>query len=113
MHWLKTGFLNEVIALGFSKTDPIYKLENLRIDSTNGVIRSKGHNTTCPRDGRLGASYVDCLTGEDNVGQSTVMLSYGWGNAVGDIVDTLCDYCEYNELDPKRIYVWICCLCNK
>jgi len=26
-------------------------------------------------------------------------------------VDTLDDYCERNGLDPKRTYVWICCLC--
>lgn len=30
---------------------------------------------------------------------------------IGDIVDTLVDYCAREELDPKRTYFWICFLC--
>jgi len=100
-----------VVDAGLAETDPIYKLENLRSDK-NGVIRRKGEKVLCPRDGRIGAAYVDCLNEEDHAGQSTMMLSYGWGNAVGDIIDTLSAYCESNRLDPKRTYIWICCLCN-
>ena len=39
------------------------------------------------------------------------MLSYSWGNTVEDIIDVLQLYCLRNSLDPKRTYVWICCLC--
>ena len=31
--------------------------------------------------------------------------------SIGDIVDTLVDFCKFNSFDPKRTYVWICCLC--
>lgn len=30
---------------------------------------------------------------------------------IGDIVDTLWDFCLSKKLDPKRTYIWICCLC--
>ncbi len=111
VHWLNGGFLKEVEDYGKDPTSSkIYEIENLR--GENGLIRLKGQNTICPRDGRLGAAYVDCLEGEDNVGKANVMLSYGWGNLIGDVALTLMDHCNTNELDPKRTYVWICCLCN-
>ena len=30
---------------------------------------------------------------------------------IGELVDTLIDYCGTNNLDPKKAYIWICCLC--
>ena len=36
----------------------------------------------------------------------------GWSYRIKDIVETLEEKCEANERDPKRIYVWIDCLCN-
>ena len=96
---------------GLDESSRIYELENLSSDD-HGVIRRKGQERICPRDGRLGAAYVDCLSGDDNVGPSTIMLSYGWGNSIGDIVDALVDFCNRCNLDHKRTYVWICCLCN-
>jgi hypothetical protein len=81
-------------------------------DVVECVIKNKGRNIICPRDGRLGAAYVDCLVGEDHVGQANVMISYGWGNTVNDICAVLVKYCSENNLDIKRTYVWICCLCN-
>ena len=112
VHWLKNGFLKEVQATnGLSETSNIYEIENLSSDEC-GVIRSKGKDVVCPRDGRMGAAYVDCLQGKDNVGQATVMLSYGWRYSIKDIVDTLESYCKEQGLDIRRTYVWICCLCN-
>lgn len=112
VHWLKNGLLEEVKARkDLSENSNIYEIEDLSSKDC-GVIRSKGKNVVCPRDGRTGAAYVDCLDGKDNVGPATVMLSYGWGYRINDIVDTLLDYCTYSNLDPKRTYVWICCLCN-
>lgn len=81
-------------------------------DIVDCVIKEKGRNEKCPRDGRLGAAYVNCLSGEDHVGKANVMISYGWGNTVEDICAVLVKYCNDNKLDVKRTYVWICCLCN-
>jgi hypothetical protein len=33
----------------------------------------------CPIDGQLGAAYVHCLGGKDEVGDANFMLSYSWG----------------------------------
>ena len=113
VHWLQNGLLNEIVEAGYHRNDSIYTLEDL--NQTNpekfGFIRSKTKNVTCPSDNRLGASYVDCLQHEDRVGPANVMLSYGWGNRIGDIVDTLVEYCIANDQDMKRTYVWICFLC--
>ena len=111
LHWLKTGFLTEVKAYGKDETSNIYQIEDLS-SSTHGVIRQKGENVTSPKDGRMGAAYVECLTGKNNVGPANVMLSYGWSNSIGDIIDTLEYYCKSNNLSSKRTYFWICCLCN-
>ena len=29
----------------------------------------------------------------------------------GDIIDALEEFCRLHRRDPKRTYVWICCLC--
>jgi Tetratricopeptide repeat len=110
VHYLQTTFLEEVLAAGYSKSSTINDIENLR-DSKPGVIRRKGLEVICLNDSQKGAAYVDCLAGEDNVGYATHMLSYSWGYTVGDIVDTLVDFCATNDLNPKRTYIWICCLC--
>ena len=77
-------------------------------------IRSKGVQQKCPRDGKLGAAaYVGTIQGEDFVGAANVVvLTYCRGYRIKDIVKTLEDKCEADERDPKRTYVWICCLCN-
>jgi len=110
VYWLKHGFLQEVKDAGHKEQSKIYDIENLN-ETEHGVIRSKGTNIICPRDYRMGAAYVDCLD-EEHVGESNVMLSYGWGNSCGDIVDALMDFCRQGQLNPKDTYVWICCLCN-
>ena len=82
VHWLKYGFLETEVMkatdLDLDASSRIYEIEDLSSD-VHGIIRRKGSNRLCPDDGQLGASYVDCLDGEDNVGPSTIMLSYGWG----------------------------------
>jgi tetratricopeptide (TPR) repeat protein len=90
----------------------VYDIEDIS-GSTHGLIRQKGAHVTCPRDRRPGAAYVDCLgeDGDDHVGPANVMLSYSWANSVEDIVNVLESFCSKNNLDPKRTYVWICCLC--
>ncbi|CAB9523546.1 Kinesin light chain [Seminavis robusta] len=110
VHHLKTTFMAHVRMAGFDKSSKIYELENL--GGPMGVIRRKGVGVLCPMDGKEGAAYVHCLSGGENIGKASVMISYTWGYAIGDIVATLDDYCEANRLDPKHLYVWICCLCN-
>ena len=110
VHCISTSLLEEVQQMNLSLDSKIYEIEDLHSDSL-GVIRSKGANTTCPEDGRLGSSYVDALEGEDNVGTANIMLSYSWSYSIQDIASTLVDYCTNHNLDPKRTYVWICCLC--
>lgn len=110
VHWLEHGFMKEVLDYGLDRDSIIYQIDDLNQDKKNGVIRSKGANVE-GNDGKLGAAYVDCLEGEDNVGPANIMMSYASGNAIGDIVDTLVEFCNTSQLDTKRTYVWISCLC--
>lgn len=95
---------------GSSTGKTIYQLEDLRRGP--GLIRRKGIDVRCPRDGKMGAAYVDCLKGKQHVGRANLMLSYSWGNTFTEILDVLEFYCEKTKKDPKKVYVWICCLCN-
>ena len=133
VHYLTNTFLAEVLAfhdngndddndnndngipekVPLTRNSTIYELEDLSSSGSMGFIRSKGRGVVCPRDGQLHAAYVDCLADgdDDSVGEATHMLSYSWGYSIGDIVDTLVDYCRSNHLDETRTYIWMCCLC--
>lgn len=93
-----------------------YLLKDLQVQATDTVstievrIRERGEHTTCPRDGRPGAAYVDSIA-EQYTGEANMMLSYSWSYFVMDIVSSLVMYCERNKLDLKSTWVWICCLC--
>ena len=106
VHCISTSLLEEVQQMNLSLDSKIYEIEDLHSDSL-GVIRSKGVNTTCPEDSRLGSSYVDALEGEDNVGTANIMLSYSWSYSIQDIASTLVDYCTNHNLDPKIIIICI------
>lgn len=112
VHHLATDFLNGVVKdAGYNENSTIYDIEDLRRKDKCGVIRTKGLGIKCPIDGRLHASYVHSLQGEDHVGRASFMLSYAWKYRIGDITESLLKYCKEKGLDPKRTYVWICCLC--
>ena len=96
-------FLLEVVAHGLSRDSKVYEVEP-------EVIRGKGKNVKCPRDGKLGAAYVDCVP-NGQAGPASVMLSYGWAYTVGDIVDTLTEFCRTSGRCAESTYFWICCLC--
>ena len=96
-------FLIEVVAHGLSRDSKVYEVEP-------EVIRGKGKNVTCPRDGKLGAAYVDCVP-NGQAGPASVMLSYGWAYTVGDIVDTLTEFCRTSGRCAESTCFWICCLC--
>jgi tetratricopeptide (TPR) repeat protein len=115
VHHLEQVFLDKVCTATSNNGEPLSRLSNMyEIEDLNGppgVIRDEGSNAYCPIDGKIGAAYVHCLQGEDHVGAATQILSYSWGYTIGDIVDTLSNFCTSHQLDPKRTYIWICSLC--
>lgn len=102
--YLGAEFMSEVRFVGHSKDCRVY-------DIKEDVIMAKGMGVSCPRDDRPGAAYVDCIHGADAAGLATFMLSYTWGYVVQDIVDALKQHSADAGLDPRKTYVWICCLC--
>jgi hypothetical protein len=84
-------FLKPIFSFGnddILQKSKIYDLENT-LEEKNGFIRLKGADVTCSRDNRVGAAYVDCVQGEDNVGEANVMISSTWKNTVREIIDVL------------------------
>ena len=96
-------FLLEVVAHGLSRDSKVYEVEP-------EVIRGKGKHVKCPRDGKLDAAYIDCVP-NGPAGPASVMLSYGWAYTVGDIVDTLTEFCRTSGRAAESTCFWICCLC--
>ena len=95
---LQETFLQRVTEAGFDQTSKVFEVEPQ-------VIRSPGESVKCPRDGRMGAAYVDTLVGADQAGASTHMLSYTWNYSVGDIVHALQ---EVNTVLILRLVVTSC-----
>ena len=92
---------------GLDESAQIDNLEDLSSDD-NGLILTKGQDDViCPRDGTLGAAYVDCVEGEDSVEQSFLVLGvYHWND---------CRYphrlLHYIEPQPEtRLYLDMCIL---
>eukprot|EP00035_Acanthoeca_spectabilis_P013741 m.257702 g.257702 ORF g.257702 m.257702 type:complete len:516 (+) comp15960_c0_seq4:111-1658(+) len=108
VHHLITEFKDAVVEAGI---DIFNDSSSLVYDVVNQVVKPKTAKVTCPRDGREGATYVDCLEGADNVGEATYMLSYSWLYPITVILGALKHYCHDHKLDPKRTYVWICFVC--
>jgi len=96
-------FLLEVVAHGLSRDSNVHEVEP-------EVIRGKGKDVQCPRDGKLGAAYVDCVP-NGQAGLASVMLSYSWGYTTGDIADTLQEFCRTSGRCAKSTFFWVCCLC--
>lgn len=98
--YLAGDLLQEMENVGLARSSPVYAIEE-------SVIRKKGEKLICPKDNRLGTSYVDALADGD-AGLCNYMLSYSWGYPVGDIADTLSDFFGEESLHE---FIWICCLC--
>ncbi len=79
-------------------------------DIVEPLIKKKGQSILCPRDGKMGAAYVDCLEGTENVGKANLLLSCARENSLEDICTTLNSYCSSHDLDPRKTYVWMSCL---
>ena len=97
-------FLPEVEAAGLSVDSNVYEVEHK-------VLRDKGKSVLCPRDGKQGAAYVDCVP-NGQAGEASVMLSYSWAYTVADIVETLLDFCDTSGRNPENTFFWISCLCD-
>ena len=107
VHHFVNVFLPDILK-EFPADAKFLDIENLY--KTAGYVRRKGAGHVCPLDGQPGAAYVHTLSGQDHVGPSTAMLSWTWQYTVSDVVHTLNDYCEEHRYNPKRTYIWICCL---
>lgn len=102
--YLATTLMQEVEFYSHKRSATIYEIEP-------SVIRLAGANRICSRDGKLGAAYVDCLEEGTQAGRATLMLSYSWSYSIGDIADSLQQFCVDTGLPQHTTYVWICCLC--
>eukprot|EP00930_Biecheleria_cincta_P038781 TRINITY_DN26651_c0_g1_i1.p1 TRINITY_DN26651_c0_g1~~TRINITY_DN26651_c0_g1_i1.p1 ORF type:complete len:824 (-),score=207.93 TRINITY_DN26651_c0_g1_i1:87-2558(-) len=105
VHHLEGKLLAIMRTAGFNRDAKVYEIEAK-------VIRAQGEKVVCPRDGKLGAAYIDSIgTRSEDVGLAEFMLSYSWGYQVGDIVDTLTSFCSSRGNQLEGCYVWMCCLC--
>ena len=78
------------------------------------MIRPHSASVKCPRDGRLGAAYVDAIgeqEDDEHAGLAAAMLSYTWGYSLYEVVSALTEHCRRRTLDQKSFYVWMCCFC--
>lgn len=86
--------------------------ESVTIAQTvEAVAAPAGAKQKCPRDGGVGAAYVDTLSGINSVGPSTALLSYTWAYMLASVAGALAQWVEKSNRDPKRTYIWICSLC--
>ena len=82
----------------------------LKVYDIEPKIRLRGQEILCPRDGRLGAAYVD-VAQDEHAGRATAMLSYTWGYEVHTISKTLMTHCRRLRENPEEFRVWICAFC--
>ncbi|CAK9095694.1 unnamed protein product [Durusdinium trenchii] len=99
VEFLCGGMLSE---LQVEKQQKVYDIEP--------EIRKVGKEVICPRDGKLGAAYVD-VARDPHSGRATCMLSYTWGYEVHTISNTLMTHCRRLRETPQQIRVWICAFC--
>lgn len=66
-----------------------------------------------PATAKEKCAYVEWLPqfGADHVGRANALLSYCWGYKYTDVIAALKLWCETENRNPKRTYVWICSLC--
>ena len=75
------------------------------------IVIPRTKHISCSRDDQQGAIFVDTLSGEDNVGPATAILSYAWRYPLRLVAGATMEWCEGGGLDPSRQYVWIDILC--
>ena len=79
------------------------------------IVVPRTQSIVCSRDQQDGAVFVDTLSGADNVGPATAILSYAWKypyrHPLRLVSGALDDWCSAGEMDPMRQYVWIDVMC--
>eukprot|EP00551_Chaetoceros_affinis_P006947 CAMPEP_0203683858 /NCGR_PEP_ID=MMETSP0090-20130426/47740_1 /ASSEMBLY_ACC=CAM_ASM_001088 /TAXON_ID=426623 /ORGANISM="Chaetoceros affinis, Strain CCMP159" /LENGTH=186 /DNA_ID=CAMNT_0050553015 /DNA_START=1855 /DNA_END=2412 /DNA_ORIENTATION=+ len=115
LYYMKHVLLQEVKDAGLDVDHvKVYELEPDLTSAHNfGLIRKKGANVICSRDGKVGASYVDSIIEEESDGSNkyvsharNAMLSYTWGYGIKAIVETLAAKCRTDGQDTKTAYIW-------
>lgn len=127
VHHLQTVLLQQCRKT-FSEVSARGELQNQDgpIYGVDGTMEQLVEYHIKPMTQRLKASYTDivcmhyenasCFTGnlddriELHCGTARFMLSYSWGYRVEDVVDSLVEWCQQNQMSPKEVYVWICAL---
>ena len=79
--------------------------------TVHAFAKTHSEHWVCPRDGGVGCAYVDTLSGVDDVGPATALLSYSWGYRVAEVSAALSAWTERTGRDPKRTRIWLCSLC--
>lgn len=81
-------------------------------DAVAAFAKPKGLDVVCPRDGLVGAAYVDLLTIGEQAGPADALLSYTWQYKLSTVVDALSSWAKnFRKEDWERTFVWICALC--
>eukprot|EP00040_Diaphanoeca_grandis_P027124 m.153705 g.153705 ORF g.153705 m.153705 type:complete len:2258 (+) comp30843_c0_seq3:182-6955(+) len=115
VHHLSTTFITNVlnaVSSQLSELEDISVARDAKIyHMVNAYAKPVGLQVMCPRDGLVGAAYVDTLKGESDIGIANALLSYSWGYKVQDVVDALSDWTFNAGRDPYQTYIWICSLC--
>ena len=101
--YLSSTLIEEVIVADLNRGSKIYELNP-------DLLLKKGLQTRCPLDGKMGSSYVHAVD-SSSAGSATAMLSYTWGYAIGDVVDSLQEHCLKSSLDTSTTFIWMCCFC--
>jgi len=73
-------------------------------------VSELSRKTTCPRDGREGAAFVD-VARDPHAAKANFMLSYTWRYGVCSVISALINFCQLRRLDTGSVRVWICMLC--
>jgi len=75
-------------------------------------VKPASARTVCPRDGEMGAAYVDTLRGKEVASKATALLSYSWQYLFEEIIVALADWTSSGGgRAPTRTYFWICSFC--
>lgn len=71
----------------------------------------QGEGRLCPRDLRPNCSFVDVLPPEHR-GPATNFMSWVWRYRLSTVRDGLRRWAERNNLDPSKVFLFVCFFCN-
>ena len=109
--WIKNHFLSELEDCGIDANSTLKEIFGSD-KNRKSIIDVMGKECVCPIDGKMGAAIVDCLEGIDNVGPSQLILSCHEENCLKEIAETLWDYCNAKNLNPRETYIWSPFFCD-